>query len=514
MGKKQNIATYNETVSANPQHIWIEPTTRCNIRCIHCAHYYSDFGVEMSPELYAKISKGIFNDVKSVEIIGYGEPLFSKIFFTAFDDCVALNLKILTTTNGLLLKKNDIIKKIVRNDVDLCLSIDGACAEVYEMVRPGIKWGKIIEILELIKKSADEAGSEKRFGFRFNFAAMKMNIADLPNLVMLAHKYGAKEIYVLTLGGSDIFEKIKDQSLENAPELTIESYLKALSFASKYNIKLNVPPSIRKMLLTQIKRDTTFSSKLSHLKKLFFLSRLYIAKGALYKRISGALSRKYSKSSPIGGEFCSMPWNDTYFAASGRVFVCCMNGEPLGDFNTQSWDEIWNGAQYKNIRRTIHSWNPTQVCRFCSLPSGINGGDDKRYKKYFSKFKSEEIPINSPHVNFSGGFYALEMKPDGAPSHRWMSKNGVVKIAKHGNAKFLRLTICPRFPNSIVNPGYCVINNELTEPFDNSCDEIVFPIDNITKETIELNLTSENTFKVGDDTRELSYPIFKIEILR
>jgi len=41
-----------ETVHGNPRHIRIEPTTRCNTRCVHCGHFYKKFGEEMPPGLY------------------------------------------------------------------------------------------------------------------------------------------------------------------------------------------------------------------------------------------------------------------------------------------------------------------------------------------------------------------------------------------------------------------------------------------------------------------------------
>ena len=94
-----------------------------------------------------------------------------------------------------------------------------------------------------------------------------------------------------------------------------------------------------------------------------------------------------------------MPWKDDYFASDGTSIPAVV-GEKLGNLNEQDWADIWNGPAYRNLRRTLYSWNPSAVCRYCPLPMGINGGDDKQYAKVFSRFRAESISIDDNALNF------------------------------------------------------------------------------------------------------------------
>ncbi|NQU42720.1 glycosyltransferase [bacterium] len=58
-----DLDSLNDTVQESPRHLWIEPTSRCNTRCRHCAHFHSQFGVDMS--------HGLFEKGKPLAISGY-----------------------------------------------------------------------------------------------------------------------------------------------------------------------------------------------------------------------------------------------------------------------------------------------------------------------------------------------------------------------------------------------------------------------------------------------------------
>lgn len=50
---------------------------------------------------------------------------------------------------------------------------------------------------------------------------------------------------------------------------------------------------------------------------------------------------------------CKLPFTDISIKRDGRVRVCCYNEKILGDLNTQTLEEIWNGAEYQELRRRI-----------------------------------------------------------------------------------------------------------------------------------------------------------------
>ncbi|MBN1517939.1 SPASM domain-containing protein [Candidatus Sumerlaeota bacterium] len=515
--EKTDCRCLPDHVRHQPNHIWIEPTNRCNTRCRHCAHYYRKFGEDMPPALYEKIRTALLDHVETVELIGYGEPFIGGSFHHMFDDCQRRKIKVHCTSNGILLRKPELTSKFVRGKMQIALSIDGARKETFEFVRPLIKWEQMQEILETIKRCRDEAGDQAAgFELRFNFVAMKHNIGDLPELVRIAAKYNADCIFVLPLSDADIFPEIAGQSLHNSPELVSPAYFKAMKEAARLGVNLTVPPSFHELILTGPERGRSLQGRLARWSRKVRLFPIAVRKNGwrhALKKASNLNAPRHRDGAHVN--HCGFPWNDTYFAADGTVYPCCIMNAKLGDMNDQSWDEIWNGPAYRNLRRTIHSWNPNAVCRFCGLPTGINGGYGRQYHKFFGRFQRREIPLDAPGVSFEDGFYQLERDDAGAISHCWMSRKGKLRLPAAPGARFIRLGITPLCPrNDRVNPGRCRVNGGREEPFDNSCDEIHFPVRHdadARQWTLELEM--ENSAVVPPDTRELALVIREIHLL-
>jgi len=510
---RSRVPSLPETVTANPKHIWVEPTNRCNTRCTHCGHYYSHFGEDMPREMFRKIQDALFDDVKAVELIGYGEPLLAADFNDMFDVCISRGIHVLFTTNGILLRNDDLVSKLVRSDVEITLSIDGARAETHEFVRPYIKWEKMLETLECIKRNADAAGREKRFSLRFNFVPMRQNIGDLPDLVRLAAQYGAKTIYLLPLAGEERLEKVKGQSLRNEPEIAFHPINQALRLSVALGVDLPVPRFLQELEAGGSDAKQAGKSVLKRLSR-----KMHLAAGYLQRRGFGRfLQRLWRGSGPsakAGLSCCTFPWQDTYFTSDGTVFPCCIMGEKLGDIRKQEWREIWNGPLYRNLRRTIHSWNPSAVCRYCGLPSGITGSDEKRYAAFFSQFRFEPVPLDSSSVEFGGGFCGLERLENGKPSHRWMGQTGLLSLPMPKKARFLRFDIIPRSPIlPDTNPGRCRINGGPWEPFDNTCPDITFPLDHVREDRLRVEIEMENAPQAPGDPRHLGLAISGIHFL-
>jgi len=397
----------------------------------------------------------------------------------------------------------------------LCLSIDGASEEAFELTRPDIKWSRMLDILRLIKEAGRTAGPEKRFRLTFNVVGLKNSISDLPNLVRLGAECGTSSIYVVPLMDEKSFPKTKGQSLYDCPEILSPAFLHALPIARKHGIDLSVPFPVRSQILLGQERGQGIKGKILWLWRFLILMKYYLLQKGLKQSLVLTL-KKFSNSlrkDKIGINFCRVPWENSYFASDGRVYPCCSMGYLLGDLTQSSWQDVWNGSHYRNLRRTIHGWNPTAACRYCGLPMGIFRSDAKRYERFFSRFRSQAIPLDDPSIERKQGFYELEYTSSGNASHIWMSQKGRLAIPKMAGAKFLRILIIPRAPVDRINPGSCRINNGEIHYFDNSCLELHFPIDRIPDKTLELELNMDNAYDVPPDPRSLSLAIRGIEFL-
>lgn len=466
----------------------------------------------MSPEVYRKIRDSVLNDVKNVTLTGYGEPLLAVIFDAMFRDCIDRKITVRVITNGILLQRTEILERLAKGGAILCLSLDGARAQTYEKIRPGIKWDGMLDILSRIKRALGIYGKESGFALNLHFVAMKQNIGELPDMVRLAHEYWANELVALPLQQEYFFEKVKGESLYDSPEEVSEAYLRALRLSNRYGIGLTVPYFFKEMVLKGKGSKGGMKVVLSGLMRKARYALIQLRKKgpfAFFKKLTSPPATKPK----AGAIFCPMPWEASYFEASGIVFPCCAQGEVMGNLQVSPWTEIWNGALYRNLRRTIHGWNPTELCRYCPLFFGINGGDPNRYDNHFSRYRVKNLPLDSEGVIFEKDFYPLELKEDKSHGHIWMSKQGRLILPMIRNAKFLRLSTSPRYPMNRINPGFCRIDGGEVEYFDNSCQYIHFPLETVKGDRIELNLEMENSFKVGDDPRELSLVIMGMEYL-
>lgn len=501
-----DINRLEETADAPPRHLWLEATSRCNTRCKTCPHFYETFGMDMSEEVVRKVREGVLDGVKSVDLIGCGEPFIARHWESLFKLCSEKNVKIDITTNGIRLADQDLVRRLVRANVVLAFSCDGARKETYEFVRPLIKWENTVAALESLKRHAAEAGREKRFALRINFVAMRKNIADLPDLVRLAKKYGAKSIFVMQLAYGESLPELPGQSLHDAPELVRRPMLQALLLGFLYGIHVSLPHRFREHILG------IGGGRLARLKRaplLAFLGLTALRSKGL-KRCLEMLLFGFGPRSKYSKTFCSSPWQDSFIGSNGMVHPCCVD-HPLGDLNTQSFKEIWNGAAYRNLRRTIHSWNPTRVCRFCELSKGLNGGDRDQYTRYFERFRSEAVSLEA--IEAGEGCHAVEYGTDGAPSHRWVERRCRFSLRAPRGAKFLRLRIMPLAPQQQVNPGLCTIGGGPAEPFDNTCDTVHFPLEQAPNERIEVELSMDQEFHVAGDERALALAIRGVEFL-
>jgi len=85
--------------------------------------------------------------------------------------------------------------------------------------------------------------------------------------------------------------------------------------------------------------------------------------------------------------FCVVPWTHMYLQQDGSVFPCC-NADPtlpIGELRRSALREIWNGPEYRALRR-----------------QNRHSGGSRR-----ARGLTETVLSNFPHV----GFWALNSLP-------------------------------------------------------------------------------------------------------
>lgn len=139
--------------------IQIEPTTRCNFKCIFCAGRHYNQG-DLSCEGLNKILD-IFTNLKHVQLQGEGEPLLNPNFFEMLNMLRQKNISVSFVTNGShfssknisgILEYSDVIKAIM-------VSIDTLDAEQFKLIRTG-DLHKITEGLETLLEARKKSNKD------------------------------------------------------------------------------------------------------------------------------------------------------------------------------------------------------------------------------------------------------------------------------------------------------------------------------------------------------------------
>lgn len=300
----------------SPTFIGLEPTNRCNLNCMMCARcFWNDEANplgDMSRELF---DEKILPEARGKEVLLQllGEPLLADNFFYMLERLNGAAAITAATTNGVLLAKYH--RKLVDLGLDkLILSFDGM--EHLKDVR-GIKPEVILKGIEKLNAYKKEKGVVKP-GLSFNFAVLRENIGDLPDVVRAAADVGAKcvDVFPITVHSASLERENYFDFLDEIKE----SYKKAQKAADETGVQLNLPP-------VEESRD-----------------------------------------------ICLMPFKQIYVNFNGDVRPCCIatineeNTLKLGNLKEHTLSELWNCEAMVKIRRSLLTGeNMHPFCRGCSV---------------------------------------------------------------------------------------------------------------------------------------------------
>jgi len=162
---KWEKASNMEIVTDFPLYIMLEQTFKCNLRCPSCIQGYQDYAKNynvdvnvMSIELYKKIlQEAKENSLASISMHLNDEPLLVSDIIKRVELAKEAGIMdIIMTTNGVLLDKTKIDSLIKAGLTHLLFSIDAIDEEIYNKVRPGGDFKKVIKNMKYAYLSRDK----------------------------------------------------------------------------------------------------------------------------------------------------------------------------------------------------------------------------------------------------------------------------------------------------------------------------------------------------------------------
>lgn len=332
------IAQKKTVLSSKIRSFTITLTNRCNLDCLMCE------AKKISWEIPKETIKEIIEFFPYLEHIMWqgGEIFLVDYFKDVLEETKRYpNIKQLITTNGLLLSEDLIRKLIILPDVVLTISVDGVTKNVYEGIRRGAKFEKLIENIKLINLMRKQYNSSLRL--HLNVCIMKSNYHQLVDFIEFAKEYKFASVLLRPVTGNIMSQ---ESIFQNQDEGVLNYIKKAIneieSRAQKYKIILD--------------------------------NRIPSPGSSQAEKKDGKTNGR--------GLLCYAPWQRLYISWGGNVYPDCMCIRPynkgIGNVKKNSIKDIWNNEGMQMYRKKIMDNDYMGLCN----PDCISGRIPERYLKF------------------------------------------------------------------------------------------------------------------------------------
>jgi len=349
-----------------PSNIWIEITSRCNLRCRSCSKLYkaanSDADMELS--LFDRIVEEVAPGADTINLTGIGESLFHRQAEQIFEKLEKWpKICLLFTTNGILMNE-EWIQRLARRRCNVIFSIDGIDQETHQFNRPKGDLSKLQFCLARARELEIASGDLAYFPFsrNINFLVMKNNMRQMPGMILWAKDYNLASIRFILMNDWGCAEAFwKEQNPLNYRDELIALLDESRRLAARYGVPLIAPDVFPR---PPSQADEAVSKARRRKSGLWGLFKPTLASELGYSRYED--------------RYCHVPFDSIYISANGKASVCCAAVHyELGDVNRQTVHEIWNGRPFRLLRAGMAIGAHTSYCRRCDLPFGLAGGNPR-----------------------------------------------------------------------------------------------------------------------------------------
>ncbi len=293
-----------------PWSISVEPTTSCNLRCPECPSGLRAFSRPtgmMEQYTFEKIINELHGYLMYLTLYFQGEPYLNPGFLDTVRYANLKNIYTATSTNGHYLTKENAQKTVQSGLSRLIISMDGTDQQTYQKYRIGGKLDKVISGIENLVTARKELKQKTPF-IILQFIVFDHNIHQIKQVKSMAKKLGVDKLELKTAQVYD-FEKGSQLIPED------KNY-------SRY----------------QKNEDSEYSIKSSLMNK------------------------------------CWKMWHSCVMTWDGNIVPCCFDKDAkytMGNIQTQSFGEIWNGPKYLDFRsRLLANRKEIDICKNCT--EGLN----------------------------------------------------------------------------------------------------------------------------------------------
>ena len=341
--------------------LWVTVTSRCNIRCKTCGLWKTQW------DLPYKTAKEVMEKYPYMERLVWlgGEVFLYKHFEEMFDEaCKWNNLKQQIITNGFVLNEKWMNKIIKAENTELTFSVDGVTKEVYEEIRQGSNFERVISNIRYIFNLKKSLGIKK--DIRMNSVIMKTNYKQIYDLLELAHNEGFNQLSLMALH----FDSAPNENIfygDTRDQEALNYVYKAIPVlkerAKQYGVDLDIllpcgdesfEEVVAKQENTETKQEQGTEEKKVEVKE----------KINKEPKVETKIEEPKDVIVPINRVCCKMPWNYMMICDNGNVLLTGSCVKRIGNIYENSINEIWNSSVAQEYRKLmIEKKFPEDMCR-------------------------------------------------------------------------------------------------------------------------------------------------------
>jgi radical SAM protein with 4Fe4S-binding SPASM domain len=328
-----------------PKLIHVELSTICNLRCRMCSISRPSRTRELKyleMDVVEKLEPAL-PYIKDCKLHGGGEPFLNPGIERILEVFQRHEVRLNTVTNGTVI--DDRLGKLIgENFSTLTMSVDGATARTFELVRPPARFSSVLRSFEYLDKHR-----HPDFKLIIGVVIMNCNIRELPDLVRFTKEHGGQELQGAWLVPFHDLPWTHDQDPTIDPVLTNRCMAEARAVGEELGISVRLPPDLPS-------EGAAKNVDLSHKPS--------------YHDLHG--------TNQVEGH-CRLMYDRAMVMVDGRIKPCGQSEtvEKMGSLFEKTFAEIWSGPEYQELRATFNGGTLPKTCRSCNFIRSGQLGDAK-----------------------------------------------------------------------------------------------------------------------------------------
>lgn len=327
-------------------------TQRCNLFCTHC--YLSAFpNADISGDLTTEECFKVIDDIEKINpnvflILTGGEPLVRKDIFDIAAYGSDKGFSCVLGTNGVLLGKTEARKMRESGLQGASISLDSVDPVKHDKFRQlKNSWKNALRGMDYLR--------EEGLDFSIHMSVMEWNVSEIPAMIDLSRKLGARVL--------NFFFLIQTGRGENIIDINPSQYREILTYLARAQ---GVGPKElnRNSLLTNYDDPWTSSAGESHGLILRAKCAPHFRRVIYELDPDSPLLKNYAQGScPAGKYYCRI-------TPEGDVTPCPYMPVTAGNLRKQSFDQIWKTSPVLNDLRDPELGGRCGPCEFTDMCGG------------------------------------------------------------------------------------------------------------------------------------------------